>query len=83
MASRSPFSEVKVHAALQMHRLGAPEVERPLQADTSELVQSQLKTYSDWISSQCSGDWPGAVVFLTYGRKRPTISTMMGVKETL
>ena len=64
--------EVKVHAALQMHRLGAPEIERPLQADTSEFVfQSQLKTYSEWISSQCSGDWPGAVVFLTHGTRAP------------
>ena len=64
--------EVKVHAALQVHRLGASEIERPLQAETSEIIfQTQLKTYSEWIRLQQSGDWPGAVVFLTHGTQPP------------
>ncbi|WP_156898238.1 hypothetical protein [Methylocapsa acidiphila] len=64
--------EVKVNAAFQEHKVEGPEVERLHRADNNEaLIQSQLKTYSDWMSSQCSGDWPGAVVLLTHGTQAP------------
>jgi hypothetical protein len=63
--------EVKVHAALQEHMLENPKVE-PIQGDVREIVfQNQLKTYSEWIRSQCTGDWSGAVVFLTHGTRAP------------
>lgn len=35
------------------------------------LQEHQLKTYSVWMGSQCSGDWPGAVVFLTHRTRAP------------
>jgi len=35
------------------------------------LQKDQLKTYSVWMGSKCSGDWPGAVVFLTHRTRAP------------
>ena len=65
--------EVKVQASLQIHKLEDVESERPLRTDTREMAsQNQLKTYSDWIHSQCSGDWPGAVFFLAHGTRTPS-----------
>ena len=65
--------EVKVGAAVQEHeRKTSGGIERPVEADISEIVvQSQLKTYSEWIGSQRSGDWSGAVVFLTHRTLTP------------
>jgi hypothetical protein len=65
--------EVKVGAAVQEHeRKDSGGIERPVEADISEIVvQSQLKTYSEWIGSQRSGDWSGAVVFLTHRTLTP------------
>jgi hypothetical protein len=64
--------EVKVHAPIQKHKLESPEVGRPIQIDTNQIVfQNQLKTYSNWIGSQCTGDWSGAVVLLTHGTRAP------------
>jgi hypothetical protein len=60
--------EAKVNAALQEHMLEGREVG----GDVSKIVfQNQLKTYSEWIGSQCTGDWSGAVVFLTHGTRAP------------
>lgn len=64
--------EVKINAALQMHEAGSEEMEEQLQISATEpVLQSQLKTYSDWMKLQGSGDWPGAVVFLTHGTRAP------------
>jgi hypothetical protein len=35
------------------------------------LQEQQLETYSGWMGSQCSDDWPGAVVFLTHRTRAP------------
>jgi hypothetical protein len=34
--------------------------------------ERQLETYTKWIGSQCSGEWPGAVVFLTHRTRAPS-----------
>ena len=45
---------------------------REVEGDVSEIVsQNQLTTYSQWIGSKCTGDWPGAVVFLTHRTRAP------------
>jgi hypothetical protein len=71
--------EVKVQASLQIHKLEDVESERPLRTDTREMAsQNQLKTYSDWIHSQCSGDWPGAVFFLAHGTRTEAYPVVSG-----
>ena len=44
--------EAKVDAALQQHMLEGPEVEGD---DSENIFQNQLKTYSDWMGSKCTG----------------------------
>jgi hypothetical protein len=63
--------EVKVHAPLQEHRIEGSRSEGPYYADNEIVFQSQLTTYSKWISSQSCGDWAGAVVFLTHRTRAP------------
>jgi hypothetical protein len=71
--------EVKIAAAFQAHRIGISAIEPSIEGETDDVqgeiaasvIQSQLKTYSDWIRSQQSDDWRGAVVLLTHGTRPP------------
>ena len=64
--------EVKCDAPLGVHRLEGQEHDRPMEPEqTIFSFQNQLKTYTDWIASQCTGNWSGAVVFLTHGTPPP------------
>ena len=64
--------EVKCGTPLGVHRLEGLKHDRQAEREQTNLpFQDQLKTYVDWIASQCTGNWPGAVVFLTYGTPPP------------
>jgi hypothetical protein len=64
--------EIKCGAPVGLHGLEVPERDPPMEAEKAILsFQNQLKTYADWIASQCTGDWSGAVVLLTHGTPPP------------
>jgi hypothetical protein len=64
--------EVKCGAPLGVHSLESQERDPPTEPDQAILSsQNQLKTYADWIASQCTENWSGAVVFLTHRTPPP------------
>lgn len=63
--------EAKVGAGLQEHRLADEDTEQLTEQGRQVEFQSQLATYSQWIGSQCNGNWPGAVVLLTHATQAP------------
>ena len=63
--------EIKINATEQQHTIRS---EHDLEADSEQqeiVTQGQLQTYSNWIREQNTGEWPGAVVFLTHQTRAP------------